>query len=126
MLKEEKEKNNMKSVVVRKLSASRVNEKVVEVLIEATNQFTGEIYEARGFARCSSKDKFIFERGEAIAGVRAVRKVLRNMQRDYKVFIAKPYIVNPTELYYRKCINELLAIHDDLQFANETLTMMEI
>jgi len=116
----------MKSVVVREVSSSRVNEKVVEVLIEATNQFTGEIYEAKGYARCSSKDKFIFEKGKAIAGVRAVRKVLQHMQRDYKILIAKPYIPNPTELYYRKCINELLAIHDDLQFANESLTLMQL
>jgi hypothetical protein len=116
----------MKSVVVREISASKVNEKVVEVLVEATNQFTGEIYEAKGYARCSSKDKFIYEKGKAIAGMRAVRKVLQNMKRDYKIFIAKPYIPNPTESYYRKCINELLAIHDDLQFVNETLKLIEI
>lgn len=116
----------MKSVVVREVKASKVSERVVEVLIEATNQFTGEIYEAKGYARCSSKDKFVLEKGKAIAGMRAVRKALQQMQKDYRVFIAKPYIPNPTELYYRKCINELLAIHDDLQFANEALKLIEI
>ena len=105
----------MKSVEIRKVSTSKVNARVIEVSLEAVSQFTGEIYEAKGYARCTSKDKFDFEIGKSIAIARAERKILQKMERDYKIFIAKPYIVNPNELYYRKCINELLAIHDDLQ-----------
>lgn len=115
----------MKSVEIRKINTTKVNERVIEVSLEAVSQFTGEFYEAKGYARCSSKDKFDFEIGKDIALVRAERKILQKMQRDYKVFIAKPYIVNTTELYYRKCINELLAIHDDLQFINRALLIME-
>lgn len=125
MLKKEKEKNNMKSVEISKISTSKVNERVIEVSLEAVSQFTGEIYEAKGYARCSSKDEFDFEIGKDIAIVRAERKILQKMERDYRTFIAKPYIVNPNELYYRKCINQLLAIHDDLQFVNRLVLTME-
>lgn len=115
----------MKSLKFRTIDVERAGFRVIEVTIEAVNQFTGEVFEVKGYARCSSKDKFVGEKGKRIAGLRAVRKALKMMIRQHKAFIATPYINNPTELYYRQRLNELLTIYDELRDINDELMLLE-
>jgi len=115
----------MKSLKFRTVDVERAGVRVIEVTIEVTSRFTGEVFEVTGYARCSSKDKFVYTKGEALAGYRAVRKALKMMLRQHKAFIATPYINNPTELYYRQRINELLTIQEELKNINELILLEE-
>ena len=91
----------MRSIVFEAVRIGLIDE-VVSVRIEVINKFTGEYCEETGFAT-----------NQTLALLRATRKVLQDMIKQFEEFIAKPR-VNPTEQYYRKCVKEVLEIQKDL------------
>ena len=96
----------MKSI---KFEAVRIGfiDEVISVRIEVINGFTGEYCEETGFAT------YVNETSSTLALLRATRKVLKGMIKQFEEFIAKPR-VNPTEQYYRKCVKEVLEIQKEL------------
>ena len=102
-----------------KFEAVRIGfiDEMISVRIEVINAFTGEYCEETGFVT------FVDETSSTLALLRATRKVLRGMIKQYEEFIAKPR-VNPTEKYYRKCVKEVLEVQKELCEVNQAIEQL--